>query len=36
MILEQLRARRMVSGTNIVAIGFGPGLTAAAMLFRGE
>lgn len=35
MILEQLRARLMVSGANVVAIGFGPGLTAAAMLFRG-
>jgi predicted naringenin-chalcone synthase len=34
MILEQLRARPMVSGANVVAIGFGPGLTAAAMLFR--
>jgi len=34
MILEQLRARPIVSGANVVAIGFGPGLTAAAMLFR--
>jgi hypothetical protein len=34
MILEQLRARPMVSGVNVVATGFGPGLTAAAMLIR--
>jgi alkylresorcinol/alkylpyrone synthase len=34
MILEQVHARPMVSGANVVAIGFGPGLTAAAMLFR--
>jgi alkylresorcinol/alkylpyrone synthase len=34
MILEQLRARAVVSGANVVAIGFGRGLTAAAMLFR--
>jgi predicted naringenin-chalcone synthase len=34
MILEQLRAHPMVSGANVVAIGVGPGLTAAAMLFR--
>jgi alkylresorcinol/alkylpyrone synthase len=33
MILEQRRARPMVSGANVVGIGFGPGLTAAAMLF---
>jgi hypothetical protein len=32
MILEQLRARPMVSGADVVAIGFGPGPTAAAML----
>jgi hypothetical protein len=34
MIFEQLRARTTVSGANVVAIGFGLGLTAAAMLFR--
>lgn len=34
MILEHLRARLMVSGANVVAIGFGPGLTAAPTLFR--
>lgn len=33
MILEQLRAQLMVSGANVLAVGFGPGLTAAAMLF---
>ena len=32
---EQLRARPVVSGANVVAIGFGPELTVAAMLFRG-
>jgi hypothetical protein len=34
MILEQLRACPMVSADNVVASGFGPGLLAAAMLFR--
>jgi hypothetical protein len=33
MILWQLRARPMVPGASVVAIGFGSGLTAAAMLF---
>jgi hypothetical protein len=28
-----LRARPMVTGADVVAIGFGPELTAAAMLF---
>jgi alkylresorcinol/alkylpyrone synthase len=36
MILRQLRARPMVPGANVVAIGFDPGLTAAAMLFRSQ
>lgn len=30
---KQLRARPMVSGADVVAIAFGPGLTATAMLF---
>jgi predicted naringenin-chalcone synthase len=34
MIVEQLGARPMVSGDNVVAVDFGPALTAAAMLFR--
>ena len=34
VILEQLRGRPMVSGTSVVAIGVGSGLTAAVMLFR--
>ena len=34
VILEQLRGRPMISGTSVVAIGVGSGLTAAAMLFR--
>jgi alkylresorcinol/alkylpyrone synthase len=34
MILDQIQAQPMVPGANVVAIGFGPGLTAAAILFR--
>ena len=30
---EQLRARPVVSGADVVAIGFGPGLTPTATLF---
>jgi alkylresorcinol/alkylpyrone synthase len=33
--LEQLRARPVVSGVNVVAFGFGPGLTGGSMLFTG-
>jgi predicted naringenin-chalcone synthase len=33
MILRQLRPRPMVPGADVVAIDFGPGLTAGAMLF---
>jgi hypothetical protein len=33
MILEQFRAHPVVPGADVVAIGSGPGLTAA-MLFR--
>ena len=30
---ERVRARPMIPGASVVAIGFGPGFTAAAMLF---